>query len=408
MGMSKNRVKHNMHTIIVCGFMLLVFFGLLYYYQNSTVLDIDYHIVNNEPDPIPDETIPPIIDGNGTTTATSTVGVKPKPIQVGHEIGIAAGSKLVGFSDAALDMELRGIVDLGAKWVRFDIEWGFVQQSSRDKYDWSKYDRIVDALLKNNLKALPILTYSPEWARVPGCRGGSHCPPQYPENFADFASEAVKRYKKKGVHYWEIWNEPNSYDFWATKADCKAFSELLKATYPAMKRADSQAFIVTGGLAQVSTTDVNIAPLEFIECMYKNGAKNYFDAIGFHPYTFPQLPSDNKDNGWGRMGLASKSVRSIMAKYNDSEKKIWLTEFGVPTGGPDPKWYLTEQKQAETIADSIELYKKSPWAGPLFYYTYLDSGYEPTSNENFFGLVRFDGSLKPAHGVLKDLISKGI
>lgn len=408
MGMSKNQVKHNIHTALVCIFMLAVFFSLLYYYENKLQLDNGYHIINVDPNDPQNSTTTPIDIGNATSTGTSTPGVILRPVQVGHEIGIAAGSKLVGFSDAALDMELKGIAGLGIKWVRFDIEWGFVQQGSRDKYDWAKYDRIVDAIAKNNLKALPILTYSPEWARVPGCRGGSHCPPQYAENFADFAAEAAKRYKKKGVHYWEIWNEPNSYDFWATKADCKSYSELLKVTYPAMKNADSQALLITGGLAQVGNTDVNIAPLDFVECMYENGAKNYFDAIGFHPYTFPQLPSDNKDNGWGRMGLAQKSVRSIMIKYNDANKKIWLTEFGVPTGGPDPKWFLTEQKQADTISDSIALYKNSPWAGPLFYYTYLDSGFEPTSNENFFGLVRFDGSLKPAHNVLKELISKGI
>lgn len=409
MGMPKNQIKHNIHTIIVCAAMLAVFFGLLYFYQNRIQFNGGYHIVNNDPIDYPNSTTTPIdVGNNSTTTGTSTPNKVLKPVQVGHEIGIAAGSKLVGFSDAALDMELVGIASMGIKWVRFDIEWGFVQQGSRDKYDWSKYDRIVNALVKNNLKALPILTYSPEWARVPGCRGGAKCPPAYPETFAEFAAEAVKRYKKKNVHYWQIWNEPNSYDFWATKADCKAYTELLKVTYPAMKRVDSQAFIITGGLAQVGNTDVNIAPLDFVECIYKNGGKNYFDAIGFHPYTFPQLPSDSKDNGWGRMGLGSKNVRKIMASYNDSNKKIWITEFGVPTGGPDPKWYLSEQKQAETIADAIALYKDSPWAGPLFYYTYLDSGFEPTSNENFFGLVRFDGSFKPAHDVLKDLISKGI
>lgn len=348
-----------------------------------------------------------IIGENSTTTATSTPVIK-RPVPVGREVGIAAGSKLVGFSDEALESEMMGIVGLGGQWVRFDIEWGFVQFSSPLKYDWSKYDRIVNVILKYNLKPLPILTYTPEWARVPGCRGGAKCPPADPKAFAEFAAEAVRRYKKKNVHYWQIWNEPNSYDFWATKADCKAYTELLKATTPVMKKIDPQAFIVTGGVAQVSNTDVNIAPLDFIECIYKNGGKKYFDAIGFHAYTFPNLPSQSINNGWGRMGLGDNNVVKIMKKYNDTDKKIWITEFGAPTGGPDPRWYMSEEKQAEYYADAFNLYKESDWAGPLFIYTYLDSGYEPTTNENFFGIVRFDGSLKPAYKKIQELINQGI
>lgn len=403
--MSQNRVKHNKHTIFVCTAMFVAFLYMMYHYQGQN----DYHIVN-----VPEEynsgtTTEETIGGNATTSATSTTAiVNKKPLPVGREIGIAAGSKLVGFSDEALESEMMGIVGLGGEWVRFDIEWGFVQFSSPLKYDWSKYDRIINIIIKYNLKPLPILTYTPEWARVPGCRGGSKCPPADPQAFAEFAAEAVRRYKKKNVHYWQIWNEPNSYDFWATKADCKAYTELLKATTPAMKKVDSQAFIVTGGVAQVGNTDVNIAPLDFIECIYKNGGKNYFDAIGFHAYTFPNLPSQSINNGWGRMGLGDNSVLKIMKKYNDTNKKIWITEFGAPTGGPDPRWYLSEQKQAEYYEDALNLYKKSDWAGPLFIYTYLDSGFEPTTNENFFGIVRFDGSFKPAYKKIQELINQGI
>lgn len=413
--MSFNRIKQNKHTLLVCSIMIFAFVYFLVSYQDYIIntLNNEYHIVNGDEDPNSNGVDYPIEypDTNtGTTTpgvSTTTPNIK-KPIQVGHEIGIAAGSKLVGLSDEALDAEMAGISALGAKWVRFDVEWGFVQYSSPLKYDWSKYDKIVNALEKYNLKGLIILTYSPEWARVPGCRGGSHCPPADPKTFAEFAGEAVKRYKKKNIHYWEIWNEPNSYDFWATKSDCVAYTQLLKETYPVMKKFDSEAFVITGGVAQVGTTDVNIAPLEFIECIYKNGGKNYFDAIGFHPYTFPKLPSENINNGWGRMGLGTKNVRKIMAQYTDSSKKIWMTEFGAPTGGPDPAWFVTEEDQARTYEDAINLYRQSSWAGPLFIYTYLDSGNEPTSNENFFGLVRFDGSLKPAYKKLQELIYKGI
>lgn len=405
-------LRHNEIVLAVCSAIFAFYFIMLYVYKDDMFLGNIYHVVN--PDPV--LVVTPIPDPLGTTnTATTTNGITPKPvtpsptpIQVSHAVGIAAGSKLVGLSTKVLDDELRGMVELGVKWVRFDIEWGFVQYDSPTKYDWSKYDKIVDALNSHDLIPLPILTYSPEWARVPGCRGGSHCPPADPSTFANFAKAAVNRYKIKGVHYWEIWNEPNSYDFWATKADCKAYTELLKVTYPVMKSADSKAFIITGGMAPISTTDVNISPPDFLNCIYDSGGKNYFDAVGHHPYTFPVSPSDNNTNAWYRMSNTSQSLRGIMIKNGDEKKKMWLTEYGAPTGGPDKNWFISEEEQSRMIRDVMTVYKKLDWVGPIFWYTYIDSGFEPTSNENFFGLVRFDGSRKPAFDALKQMISGGI
>jgi hypothetical protein len=405
-------LRHNEIVLVVCGLIFTFYFVMLYIYKDDMSIGDIFYKAN--PNPIVVSTSTPISENEtevSTTTSgtsTSTPTIKPKPVEVLHAVGIAAGSKLVGLSDTVLDEELSGMVALGIKWVRFDIEWGFVQYSSPDNYDWSRYDKIVDGLNKYGLKALPILTYSPEWARVPGCRGGSHCPPAKPNTFAVFAEAAVNRYKGKGIHYWEIWNEPNSYDFWATKADCKAYTELLKVTYPVMKNADSRAFVITGGMAPISTTDVNVSPHDFLDCIYNNGGKNYFDAVGHHPYTFPVSPLDNNTNAWYRMSNTAQSLRDIMIRNGDSKKKMWLTEYGAPTGGPDSNWFVTEENQARIVTDVMAVYKTLDWVGPIFWYTYIDSGFEPTSNENFFGLVRFDKSRKPAFDALRNIISNGI
>ncbi len=402
--MSFKHISSNKFTPLLLAVVLLFFTVIIYSYRS----EFSY-------EPLPNGTVSTTTPNINPPTPTPTVVIPPAippseipPTEIGHEMGIAAGSKLIGYSDDVLDKDLKGMVDLGVKWVRFDIEWGFVQYSDPDRYDWSKYDRIIDALNAYNLKALPILTYTPEWARAPGCGGGAHCPPKDPKTFARFAEAAVARYKSKGVHYWEIWNEPNSYDFWATKADCKAYTELLKVTYHAIKKTDSQAFVITGGLAQINTTDVNISPFEFLQCIYKQGGKNYFDAVGNHPYTFPALPSDGINNAWGRMSLTSPSLRSIMIENGDFHKKIWMTEYGAPTNGPDPRWFMSEERQSQMVTDTLNLYKTYDWAGPIFWYTFVDSGTEPTSNENFFGFARFDWSKKPAYTTLKNLIFEKI
>jgi polysaccharide biosynthesis protein PslG len=396
-------------TLVVCIIVLLFFAARFYHvWDRAKNLKVVVDSVGAFDSILPVADVGQVVNTTSDTLQKSVTDilhatVVPGP---GHEVGIAAGSKLNGMSEEAIEEYMLGLKALGVKWVRFDIEWGFVQYSSKDTYDWARYDRIVNSVHKHNMKAVAILTYTPEWARTPGCGGGAHCPPHDPKEFAVFAAAAVNRYKSKGLHHWEIWNEPNSYDFWATKSDCVAYTNLLKATYPAIKKADPFAFVITGGVAPIATTDVNIAPLEFIQCIYEQKGKNYFDAIGYHPYTFPRLVTEGNTNAWSRLSITTPSARSIMESYGDSAKRIWITEFGAPTGGPDPAWYMTEERQAALVSDTMSQYVKYNWMGPIFWYSYKDSGNTPSTNENHFGLVRFDGTFKPAYHTMQEILSK--
>jgi len=215
----------------------------------------------------------------------------------------------------------------------------------------------------------------------------------------------VARYSSQGISDWEIWNEPNNAGFWGPQADCDSYTALLKVTYTAIKQADPNAIVLTGGLAPESTDGSNVSPIDFLTCIYKDGGKDYFDGVADHPYTFPNLPSSNSANAWAQMSFTSPSLRSVMTTNSDANKKIWMTEFGVPTNGPDAQWYVSEAQQSDMITDTLNLYKTYDWAGPLFFYTLKDPGTATSTNENFFGLIRYDGSLKPAFNTLKNIIS---
>jgi len=41
------------------------------------------------------------------------------------------------------------------------------------------------------------------------------------------------------------------------------------------------------------------------------------------------------------------------------------------------------------------------WAGPFFWYGLHDGGTSTTTVENFFGILRFNGSHKPAYSALQ-------
>jgi hypothetical protein len=349
-----------------------------------------------------------VVQQTSTSSTSTTAILPPETLQnIGHAVGIAAGGGLGKTSAANINQELDQMVALGVTWVRFDIEWGDVQYSSPNNSTWSAYDTMVKAITAHHMHALAILLFTPQWARDPKCGGGAKCPPTNPAQFATFAAEAATRYRGE-VNAWEIWNEPNSYNFWATKTDCNAYTTLLKATYPAIKKVDPNAIVITGGLAPEATDNNNLSQMDFLTCIYKDGGKNYFDAVGDHSYTFPNLPSSNDTNIWAQMSETSPSLRSIMMDNGDANKKIWITEFGAPTNGPDPHWYVSEQGQANMVTDAMQLYKTYDWAGPIFWYTLKDDGTSTSTIENFFGLTHADGSLKPAYSTLKNIISGGL
>ncbi len=346
------------------------------------------------------------------STATVQPAVPPAAA-TSKGYGIAAGSGLPGLSDAALDKRLSGIAGLGATWVRLDFDWASIQPSGPTDYKWTTYDKIVAAAAKYHLNVLGIVTYTPSWARPSDCRDDLKCHPAHADQFAKFAGAVAHRYQSQGVHDWEIWNEPNSKDFWKPKSSPSDYAELLKQSYQAIKQQDGAATVITAGLSPQATNDVAYAPIDFLNAVYKAGAKPYFDAVADHPYTFPLSPTSSQDHAWNQMATDSNGLRQIMVHNGDSAKKIWITEFGAPTGGPGPistignpnlnakPYVVDEALQAKILGDAIRLYQSYDWVGPFFVYSYQDAGIDKSTNENFFGLVRADGTHKPAYDVFK-------
>ena len=121
-------------------------------------------------------------------------------------------------------------------------------------------------------------------------------------------------------------------------------------------------------------------------------------------------------NAWMWMSQTSPSLRSVMTANGDAAKPIWLTEFGAPTGGPkalaDLSSYITiknsdhvsEELEAKILTDAYVTNKQYSWSGPLFWYSYKDLGTSQSTNENFFGIIRSDGSKKQAYTDLYNML----
>jgi hypothetical protein len=220
---------------------------------------------------------------------------------------------------------------------------------------------------------------------------------------------AAAHFGALGVHAYEIWNEPNLSSFWMPSPDPARYTQLLKLAYPAIKSSDPTATVVTGGLSPggsygtVTSTYTN--PVTFLEQMYKDGAHGSFDAVGWHPYSYPYGLGYYGWSAWSQMSETSPSARSLMTAYGDSAKQIWATEMGAPTGTSSQS--VTEAAQAQLVTDMYAKLKGWAWAGPGFIYNFRDKGTDLTNREDNFGIVRWDWSLKPSFTAFKNAASAG-
>lgn len=328
--------------------------------------------------------------------------VSPSPTDSLGRFGMALGGDYQSFTTAQLSSKLADMASIGVQWVRMDVAWTDVQSGGSLSYNWAAYDNVVKAAQQHNLKVLGILDYAPKWAQQPSCAGQFACPPNGTSSFATFATAAVNHYKPLGVSTWEIWNEPNISVFWLTPSP-SAYTALLKAAYTAIKQADPTATVISAGVAPAATDGTNYTQYDFIKGMYAAGSHGYFDALGDHPYCYSDragclgAPDGNE---WWQMSQTPQNLRQLMTANGDSGKKIWMTEFGAPTN------VYTEAQQAQLMQQAYTLAAGYSWAGPLFWYTYQDGGTDKSNVEDWFGMLRVDGSQKPAYATFRQLTGK--
>jgi hypothetical protein len=354
--------------------------------------------------------LPPLPARTATPTVPQDSARKP--------YGVAVGGTLDNLSEAQLDSELENLSGLGVQWIRIDVAWPEVQPMNGSQFDWSNMDRIIAATKAYHLKVLGTLAYTPSWAAQKNCNDDTEkCAPANDSTFANFAASAVRRYNGNGINAWEIWNEPNNQGFWLPSPDPAVYTQLLKLSYAAIKGVDPSATVLSGSLGPVDGLPASIQPVTFLSGMYADGARNYFDIVGYHPYSYPDLPSTVAQwSGWSMMSDLSPSIRSVMVANGDAAKQIWITEYGAPTGGPGPAEmsitygllpgtsHVDDQLQAEMLTQSTRLYVNYVWLGNYFWYSYKDLGTDTVNPGDFFGLLTYNGNQKPAYATFKQVI----
>jgi hypothetical protein len=343
--------------------------------------------------------------GGGPASGGGASAALPAAAAVGGSAGTVYGVSdpdLLSESAAVQVQQLQSMKAMGFTTVRVDASWYWGQQSGPGNFDWTSLDQVVASLRKVGMSADFDIDQCPAWAAVSGAQGNQWAQPANAAAYGTWAGAVAARYASKGVKYFEIWNEPNINQFWAPTPDPAAYTAILKAGYSAVKAAVPSAIVISGGLAPAGNTSTSYDPRTFLQDMYADGAGGSFDGVGDHPYSYPTEPDDVESySGWSQMSQTIPSLRSIMTGNGDAGKKIWVTEYGAPTSGPNN---VGVSGQTTELVQAISQASKLNWLGSFYLYTWADIAGSATA-DNGFGLLNEDNSQKPAYSAVASVLS---
>jgi hypothetical protein len=307
----------------------------------------------------------------------------------------------------------------GATRVRIFALWRDLEPASAGQYPGgspltSTYDDAIRQLNAAGAQPIFVVTEAPQWAN-----GSSDpfVPPSDPATYAAFLKAFVAHNATVGqVAAYEVWNEEDESDFWHPTPDADRYAALLKSAYAAAKPVTPSSTSLLVG----PTTGNNYA---FIQSLYDRGAKGSFDGVAVHTDTAclvdaPDAFYREADRLARFTFLGYREVRQTMLANGD-DKPVWMTELGWSStnGGATSctrgKWAgqkpsgVSEAKQADFLAQAYACLANDPYVPVAAWFTMRDTVGAPVDELNHYGLLRTDGSQKPAWTAFKGLAAAG-
>jgi len=349
-------------------------------------------------------------------TPGATAGPAPAPTSSPFAYGFQV--HMWDLSDQAKDFVVGDVRQVGFNWVKHLVEWSAIEQS-RGQYNWSELDKIVNMANAAGLKVLISVAESPEFYRSPT----SGLFPSDPATFQTLMQTMATRYRGK-VQAYELWNEQNlAREAGPGNVTPDKYLPILKAGHTGMKAGDSAALAVLGALSPtgLGQTGQSMDDLEYLRALYAlNGgeAKNYYDVVAGHlsgfsnpPDCTPATPQCSLSGAWNEdpsffafSRLAQ--YRGVMVENGESNKQIWLTEFGYCANdsaipGYEYCPYISEDAQARFLVQAVQIARSTAYIGGVMVWNLNYQVVVPQTDEKWgFGILRSDWSGRPAFHAL--------
>ena len=250
------------------------------------------------------------------------------------------------FGPGEVDDRAARLRSLGVEISRVTLDWRSIQPS-RDTYEWTRTDALLDALRTAGIQPVVALWGTPAWANG---GGGPNVAPRSAASFATFARAAARQYP--WVKRWIVWNEPNQRRWLNPPSPITYVTKLLNPAAAAIKSVVPAAAIAGGATAPRASRG-GTSPVDFIRAMGRAGAR--LDAYAHHPH--PLSPAETPSTG-GCARCSTITMATLERLLDETRKafgartRVWLTELGYQTNPPDRILGVTWSRQARSVAEA--------------------------------------------------------
>jgi hypothetical protein len=170
---------------------------------------------------------------------------------------------------------------------------------------------------------------------------------------------------------------------------------LLRAAHAARAAVGSDAKLVSGGLAAGN------GMARFFERMADQGALDYVDGVGVHPYS--RAAPDERGSGLLRL----PALHRRLVERGKGHIRLWVTEYGTPdsTRASEYGEPADERRQAGRLQRAYSLAARWPFVANLTWYEFRDACADPGTPICRMGLVRPELARKQSALALRDLLA---
>jgi hypothetical protein len=273
--------------------------------------------------------------------------------------------------------------DLGIGIFQTQVRWDQVAPTkpvnptdpNDPAYEWPSYvDTALAGAEQNGMTVMLQIIGAPTWAN-----GGREYiyPATNPKEFGDFATAISKKYPT--VRHWMIWGEPNSKRGFgpvvngplssktklkpAAQEAPKLYAQLLDAAYAGLKLASPNNLVIGGNTYQGAGRPV-IRTYQWLRYLrLPNGARPRMDMWGHNPYTYRQPDLKDEPSERGRVDFSDlgRLVKAVDKAYKGQRLKLFLSEWGVPTGFDQDLEIRVKTKEAvKWVKSAMKIVRKSP------------------------------------------------
>lgn len=286
---------------------------------------------------------------------------------------------------------------LGVGWTRVTFPWNQIQPDGPDQWNPVPIsDAVLNSELARGRQIVGLLVTTPGWATDhdvgPGVPRGLDLPIDHPDNlWAQYVRTIVGRYAGR-IDHWTIWNEPDipggPHMTWGGSVE--RFVRLLQVAYTVTKQTNPGAVVHLAGFTHYHDEHWFGRFLDALTAE-PHAASNdyYFDVATLHIYFQTELVHD------------ITAHYTNMMRGHGIHKPVWIAETNAAPSR-DPAWPVPNaqfdvslDQQAAYIVQALSL---SIVAGAqrVAVYKMADTESDRAANPEPFGLVRLDGSRRPA------------